>query len=198
MPRGSKRKEDDQSPSPDFPSDGSAPAAADVPDDDPGTALPDGEALLAAEEGEDEGATEKTELLGFMISDEEYALDILEIKEIIRLQTITPVPRTPDYLKGIITLRGVIVPIFDLRCRLGLKEREHGPLTRIIVVYRGEEYAGLIVDSITQVMRIGAEQIEPPPTTIGVVEAEFIRGVTRHQERLVILLNLSRVLDVTA
>ena len=194
MPRGSKRKEDDQSPSPEAPSPeapsrGSAPAAADVPPED---------SFLAAEEGEEEGAAEKTELLGFMISDKEYALDILEIKEIIRLQTITAVPRTPDYLKGIITLRGVIVPIFDLRRRLGLKEREHGPLTRIVVVYRGEEYAGLIVDSITHVMRIGAEQIEPPPTTIGVVEAEFIRGVTRHQERLIILLNLSRVLDVTA
>jgi len=198
MPRGSKKKEDDQSPSPESPTVGSEPTAADVPADDPETALSVAEALLGAEEGEDEGAAEKTELLGFMISDEEYALDILEIKEIIRLQTITPVPRTPDYLKGIITLRGVIVPIFDLRRRLGLKEREHGSLTRIVVVYRGEEYAGLIVDSITQVMRIGAEQIEPPPTTIGVVEAEFIRGVTRHQERLVILLNLSRVLDVTA
>ena len=198
MPRGSKKKEDDQSPSPESPTVGSEPTAADVPADDPETALSVAEALLGAEEGEDEGAAEKTELLGFMISDEEYALDILEIKEIIRLQIITPVPRTPDYLKGIITLRGVIVPIFDLRRRLGLKEREHGPLTRIVVVYRGEEYAGLIVDSITQVMRIGADEIEPPPTTIGVVEAEFIRGVTRHQERLVILLNLSRVLDVTA
>ncbi len=185
MPRGGKRKKDEQS-------------AAGVPPDDPGTIMPAEEDLLAAEEGEEEGAADKTELLGFMIADEEYALDILEIKEIIRLQTLTSVPRTPDYLKGIITLRGVIVPIFDLRRRLGLKEREHGPLSRIIVVYRGEEYAGLIVDSITHVMRIGAEQVEPPPTTIGVVEAEFIRGVTRHPERLIILLNLSRVLDVTA
>ena len=198
MPRGSKKQEDDQSPSPESPTGGSEPTVADVPADDSEEILSVAEALIGAGEDEDEGSADKTELLGFMISDEEYALDILEIKEIIRLQTITPVPRTPDYLKGIITLRGVIVPIFDLRRRLGLKEREHGPLTRIIVVYRGEEYAGLIVDSITQVMRIGAEQIEPPPTTIGVVEAEFIRGVTRHQERLVILLNLSRVLDVTA
>jgi len=137
-----------------------------------------------------------TELLGFMLADEEYALDILEIKEIVRLQTITPVPRTPDYLKGIITLRGVIVPVFDLRRRLGLKEAGHGPHTRIVVVYRGDEFAGMIVDSITQVMRVSVDTIEPPPTTIGTVEAEFIKGVTRHQERLIILLNLARVLDV--
>lgn len=149
--------------------------------------------------GENSAAAEGlTELLGFMLADEEYALDILEIKEIIRLQTITPVPRTPGYLKGIITLRGVIVPVFDLRSRLGLKEAEHGPRTRIVVVYRGDEFAGMIVDSITQVMRVSEDRIEPPPPTIGTVEAEFIKGVTRHQERLIILLNLSRVLNVKA
>jgi purine-binding chemotaxis protein CheW len=137
-----------------------------------------------------------TKLLGFMLADEEYALDILEIKEIIRLQTITAVPRTPDYLKGIITLRGVIVPVFDLRRRLGLDEAGHGQHTRIVVVYRGGEFAGMIVDSITQVMRVGVKEIEPPPPTIGTVEAEFIKGVTRCQERLIILLNLARVLDV--
>lgn len=158
---------------------------------------PGGEGLLRAEEEREEEA-EQAEFLGFMLSDEEYALDILEIKEIIRLQTITAVPRTPGYLKGIITLRGVIVPVFDLRRRLGLAETEHSPSTRIVVVYRGDEYAGLIVDAITQVMRVKVETIEPPPPTIGVVEAEFIRGVTRYQDRLVILLNLGRVLDVKA
>lgn len=139
-----------------------------------------------------------TEFLGFMLDDEEYALDILEIKEIIRLQAITPVPRTPGYLKGIITLRGIIVPVFDLRSRLGLKEAEHGPRTRVVVVYRGDEFAGMIVDSITQVMRVSVDKVEPTPPTIGTVEAEFIKGVTRHQERLIILLNLTRVLDVKA
>jgi len=140
----------------------------------------------------------QVELLGFMLSDEEYALDILEIKEIVRYQPVTPVPRSPAWLKGIVTLRGVIVPVFDLRSRLGLEEIEHGPDTRIVIVYRGEEYAGLIVDGITQVMRVEAAAIEPPPGTIGTVEAEFLRGVTRFRERLVIILNLPRVLDVSA
>ncbi len=141
---------------------------------------------------------EQVELLGFMLSDEEYALDILEIREIVRLQPITPVPRAPSWIRGIVTLRGVIVPIFDLRTRLGLAEVAPGPDARIVIVSRGEEQAGLIVDSITQVMRIEAAAIEPPPGTIGVVEAEFLRGVTRHRDRLVILLNLARVLDVAA
>jgi purine-binding chemotaxis protein CheW len=143
-------------------------------------------------------AEDQVELLGFMLSDEEYALDILEIKEIVRLQPVTAVPRSPSWLKGIVTLRGVIVPIFDLRSRLGLTEIDHGPDTRIVVVYRGEELAGLVVDGITQVMRVGTCGIEPPPPTIGVVEAEFLRGVVRFRDRLVILLNLARVLDVTA
>ena len=135
------------------------------------------------------------ELLGFMLSDEQYALDILEVKEIVRLHAITPVPRSPPWLKGIVTLRGVIVPIFDLRSRLGLAEIEHGPETRIVVVYRGEELAGLIVDRITQVMRLPVEAIEPPPQTIDQVEAEYLRGVARFRDQLVILLNLSRVVE---
>ena len=135
------------------------------------------------------------ELLGFMLSDEQYALDILEVKEIVRLHAITPVPRSPPWLKGIVTLRGVIVPIFDLRSRLGLAEIEHGPETRIVVVYRGEEFAGLLVDRITQVMRLPVEAIEPPPQTIGPVEAEYLRGVARFRDHLVILLNLSRVVE---
>ena len=183
MPRG-KRKGNDQTP------EISTPAAETVLLEDADTA----EALETSPDSEEQ----KVEMLGFMLSDEEYALDILEIKEIIRLQPITIVPRTPAFLKGIITLRGVIVPIFDLRSRLGLKETQYGPLTRVVVVYSGEEYAGLIVDSITQVMRVDANSIEPPPTTIGAIEAEHIRGVTRFRERLVILLNLARVLDVTS
>ena len=141
------------------------------------------------------GADAQIELLGFMLSDEHYALDILEIKEIVRLHTITPVPRSPPWLKGIMTLRGVIVPIFDLRSRLGLAATEHGPETRIVVVYRGEEFAGLIVDSITQVMRLPVEAIEPPPQTIALVEAEYLRGVARFRDQLVILLNLPRVVE---
>ena len=141
------------------------------------------------------GAAGRIELLGFMLSNEQYALDILEIKEIVRLHAITPVPRSPPWLKGIVTLRGIIVPIFDLRSRLGLAEIEHGPETRIVVVYRGEEFAGLIVDSITQVMRLPVEAIEPPPQTIGPVEAEYLRGVARFRDQLVILLNLPRVVE---
>jgi purine-binding chemotaxis protein CheW len=148
--------------------------------------------------GAPDAAEAQIELLGFMLADEEYALDILEIKEIVRLQAITAVPRTQPWLRGIVTLRGVIVPIFDLRNRLGLAQVEHGADTRIVVVYRGDELAGLIVDRITQVIRLPAASIEPPPQTVGAVEAEYLRGVARHDDRLVILLNLARVVEVSS
>jgi purine-binding chemotaxis protein CheW len=137
----------------------------------------------------------QAELLGFMLADEEYALDVLEVREIIRLQPITAVPRSADWILGIVTLRGVIVPIFDLRRRLGLPPGEAGPETRIVVAARGGEPAGLVVDRITQVLRVPHDRVEPPPHTIAAAEAEYLRGVARLEDRLVILLNLARVLE---
>ena len=135
-----------------------------------------------------------TELLAFLLADEEYAVDVLEVREIIRLQPITVVPRAPEWIRGIVTLRGVIVPIYDLRRRLGFARAEPGPDARVVVVSHGEEPAGLLVDRITQVVRVPADRVEPPPQTIGTVEAEYLRGVVRLEERLVILLDLARVL----
>ena len=137
----------------------------------------------------------QAELLGFMLADEEYALDVLEVREIIRLQPITAVPLSAGWVLGIVTLRGVIVPIFDLRRRLGLPPGEPGPDTRIVVATRGGEPAGLVVDRITQVLRVPHDRIEPPPQTIATAEAEYLRGVARLEDRLVILLNLARVLE---
>lgn len=137
----------------------------------------------------------QAELLGFMLADEEYALDVLEVREIIRLQPITAVPRSAAWVRGIVTLRGVIVPIFDLRRRLGLPPDEPGPDTRIVVSERGGEPAGLIVDRITQVLRVPHDRLEPPPQTIATADAEYLRGVVRLEDRLVILLNLARVLE---
>ena len=137
----------------------------------------------------------RVDLLGFMLADEEYALGVLEVKEIVRLQPITAVPRSPEWVLGIVTLRGVIVPIFDLRRRLGLPPGEPGPDTRIVVATRGGEPAGLVVDRITQVLRVPHDRLEPPPHTIATAEAEYLRGVARLEDRLVIQLNLARVLE---
>jgi purine-binding chemotaxis protein CheW len=141
------------------------------------------------------GAESQIELLGFMLSDEEYALDVLEVKEIVRLQTITTVPRSPAWLKGIVTLRGVIVPIFDLRSRLGLAEIEHGPDTRIVVVYRGRNCRP-DRGRHHPVMRL-PPKAEPPLDHRGRRGGVPAR-VVRHRDRLVILLNLPRVIEVAA
>src|SRR5512139_2783466 len=101
-----------------------------------------GEAAGVAGAGErGAAASAQVELLGFQLADEEYAIDVLEVKEIIRIQPITSVPRSPAWIRGIATLRGVIVPIFDLRRRLGLAEIEQGADARIVVAHRGEELA---------------------------------------------------------
>ena len=129
-----------------------------------------------------------------MLSDEEYAIDIEDIKEIINLQEITEVPRAPKYIKGIISLRGVIITIFDLRKRLGFQERKYGKDARIIVVSIDNTQIGILVDSVTEVLWMSEIEIEPPPPVIGGIEAEYLKGIGRVKDRIVILLNLNKVL----
>ncbi len=138
----------------------------------------------------------KTKYLCFILYDEEYAIDIKDIKEIINLQEITEVPRAPKYIKGIISLRGVIITIFDLRKRLGFQERKYGKDARIIVVSINNAQIGIQVDSVTEVLWISEREIEPPPPVIGGIESEYLKGIGRLKGRIVILLNLNKVLKV--
>jgi len=140
---------------------------------------------------------EKIELLAFKLSNEEYVLDINRIKEIIRPVEITRVPRVPLYIKGIISLRGVIVPVYNLKNRLGLLETNefsNDSQKRILIVNFDEELIGIIVDAVTGVVKINEDIIEPTPQIIKGVDAEYLKGVARTNNRLLILLNLDRVL----
>lgn len=139
----------------------------------------------------------KIELLAFKLSNEEYVLDINRIKEIIRPVEITRVPRVPSYIKGIISLRGVIVPVYNLKNRLGLLEANefsNDSQKRILIVNFDEEFIGIIVDAVTGVVKINEDIIEPTPQIIKGVDAEYLKGVARTNNRLLILLNLDRVL----
>lgn len=139
----------------------------------------------------------KIELLAFKLSNEEYVLDINRIKEIIRPVEITRVPRVPSYIKGIISLRGVIVPVYNLKNRLGLSEANefsNDSQKRILIVNFDEELIGIIVDAVTGVVKINEDIIEPTPQIIKGVDAEYLKGVARTNNRLLILLNLDRVL----
>lgn len=133
--------------------------------------------------------------LTFTLGDEEYALDIESITEIIKPREVTDIPRVPEFVRGIISLRGIIVPIFDLKGRLKLGRVEVGTTARIIVCQAGERIAGFLVDSINQVVNIPLSRIEPPPTVLSGVDRDFVEGVGRVDGRMLILLHLTHVMN---
>ena len=134
------------------------------------------------------------DFLGFELANEHYAINIMEIKEIITYREISEVPRAPVFLPGIISIRGEIIPIVDLRKRLKLECNELSRDARILVVVYDEESFGLIVDRVTSVSRIVENDIETPPTVIGGIEAKFIEGVGRLENGVLIILNVDAVL----
>ncbi len=156
------------------------------------------ESVLMRQRGEveEEDEEEKLQLLTFMLGQEEYALNIMDIKEIIRPREVTEVPKTPHYIQGILSLRGSIIPVFDVDKRLGLSVAEHGSENRIVVVKWHENLYGLLVDRVVQVLNIPIGLIDPPPEILGGVEGEFLRGVGKLDDRLIILLNLGRILSL--
>ena len=136
--------------------------------------------------------------LAFHLGDEEYALDIRRISEIIKLREFTDIPRAPGFILGIISLRGVVVPVFDLRCRLNLGVSELLPTTRIVVCQHEDVSVGLLVDSINQVFNLIDDEVEPPPGVLSGLDREMVSGLGRYQGRMIILLNIESVLNVAS
>lgn len=178
---------------------GAAPAAPPV---DPLDALFNWDPDLATttDEGYQQGLghqedEEARRWLTFSLGAEDYALDISRIREIIKPREITEIPRVPDFLLGIISLRGSIIPVFDLRNRLKLGKGVITPESRIIVCHQGQRGAGLLVDRIAQVVTLPAGKIEPPPAILSGIDRDLVEGVGRHQGKMMILLQLASVLD---
>ncbi|QDX94977.1 chemotaxis protein CheW [Brevibacillus laterosporus] len=140
-------------------------------------------------------ASEEVKVIIFRLVDEEYGVEVQQVKSIEKLEHITRVPRTPVFVKGVINLRGVVTPIIDLRSRFQLEEAEYTEATRVIIVAVDELEVGLIVDSANDVVDIPVNAIEPPPAVVGGVEATYLRGVAKLEKRLLILLNLDKVLS---
>jgi len=138
---------------------------------------------------------EINQLISFAVGEEEYGLDILKVKEVIRIREITRLPKAPSFVRGIINLRGDVIPIVDLRDRFGLENKEYTEMTRVIVVDVESKLVGMVVDSASQVVRIPEDQIDPPPPIVGGLSAEYIKGVGKIDQRLVILLNIDRILS---
>lgn len=137
----------------------------------------------------------EVKVIVFRLKDEEYGVEVQQVRSIEKLEHITRVPRTPKFVKGVINLRGVVTPIIDLRKRFELEESEYSEATRIIIVAVNDLEVGLIVDAANDVIDIPVDAIEPPPEVVGGVEAAYLRGVAKLDKRLLILLNLDKVLS---
>lgn len=139
-------------------------------------------------------AKELLQLVTFKLGKEEYSLDILSVQEIIRHMEITRVPNAPVFVEGVINLRGRVIPVLDLRKRFGLGAEEMTAQARIIVVDIGSKTVGFRVDSVSEVLRLDADKVEPPPTLTASIGSEYIKGVGKLDERLIILLDVAHVL----
>jgi len=128
------------------------------------------------------------------ISGEEYGLEILKVREIIGIMDITMVPRTPEYIKGVINLRGKVIPVVDLRLKFSMATSEYTRETCIIVVDVDSILMGIIVDTVSEVMDIQGDAIEAPPSFGTDVDTAFIMGIGKVKEKVVILLNIDKVL----
>jgi purine-binding chemotaxis protein CheW len=140
------------------------------------------------------GGRELIQLVSFHVGGEEFGLDILRVQEIIRIQQLTRVPNSPPFVDGVINLRGKVIPVIALRKRIGLEELAHDKQTRIVVVEVRGTVLGFIVDSVSEVLRIPADTVEPPPR-LGKVEREYVSGVGKLDNRLLILLDVDRLLE---
>ena len=133
--------------------------------------------------------------LTFVLANEEYGLEILKVREIIGMMDITAVPRTPEFVKGVINLRGKVIPVIDLRRKFGLESAEQTEETCIIVVDVGTVEMGIVVDRVSEVLDIAATEIEDAPSFGVDVDTEFILGMGKSEGRVTILLDISKVLS---
>lgn len=139
--------------------------------------------------------TAEMKVIIFQLKEKEYAIPVSQVRSIEKVQHITRVPRTYPFVKGVINLRGVVTPIIDLRSRFEIEVTDHNDSTRVIIVALEDMEVGLIVDAANDVIDIPAGAIEPPPEVIGVLEAQYISGVAKIDKRLLILIDLEKVLS---
>jgi purine-binding chemotaxis protein CheW len=137
---------------------------------------------------------DEAQLVVFQLGAEFYGVEIARVHEIIRLQTVTRVPRAPVFVEGVINLRGKVIPVVDLRRRFGLPMADHTRASRIVVVEIGDQVVGVVVDGVSEVLRVNGATVEPPSPVVAGIDSEYIHGIAKLDDRLVILLDLDRVL----
>lgn len=140
-------------------------------------------------------AAREEQIVAFELGNEVYGVDIARVQEIIRMTSITRLPRAPEFVEGVINLRGKVIPVVDMKKRFGLEQRERTKASRIVVVDIGEQTIGMIVDGVSEVLRVPGELVEPPSAVVTTVESDYLRGIAKLDERLIILLDLDRALS---
>jgi len=143
----------------------------------------------------EENKLQEEELVLFDLGNEIYGVDISVVYEIIRMQAITMVPKAPFFVEGIINLRGKVIPIVDMRKRFGLPKVEQNKDNRIMVLENSGQNVGIIVDAVTEVLRIPSESVEPPSSIIVSATSDYILGIAKHNKNMIILLDMERVLS---
>lgn len=143
----------------------------------------------------DPGAlSRKGKYLTFVLCDEEYGIEILKVREIIGIMNITPVPQTPDYMKGVINLRGKVIPVIDLRLKFGFQEVEYTKETCIIVVEVQNKLTGILVDTVSEVLDVRGQDLEPAPHLGDGINTEIFLGMAKIKNKVKILLDIDKVL----
>ena len=149
----------------------------------------------SAYKNEQQLSGERVQIVSFSLGSEEYGVDISQVQEIIRMVEITHVPRAPHFMEGVINLRGQLIPIIDLRTRFGMPRADQTKSTRIVVTEIGSKRVGIVVDAVSEVLNIPLENVENAPDMIAGVGTEYIQGVGKVGERLIILLDLTMVMS---
>lgn len=140
-------------------------------------------------------AVPQVQLVTFRIGGEEFGLDVFQVHEILRYEEPTPMPKAPAFVDGVLDVRGTLVPVVDMRKRFELHDLHYDDDTRIILVdYQGERL-GLVVDEVSEVLRTPETSVQPPPQFVKGLAAEFIRGIVRLENRMIVLLDLDRILS---
>jgi len=136
----------------------------------------------------------EVQMVIFKLDREEFAVDIYQVREVLNKTQITPLPRSPHYIEGVINLRGEVIPVIDLRKRFGLPELDSGERARVVIVEIQNNNVGLTVDSVTEVLRYSAGAIQQPPSRGSGSRTDFIKGIAKLEERLLTILNLEKIL----
>lgn len=142
-----------------------------------------------------EVSDETVQFLTFRVDTGEYGVDIMTVREIKGWSETTRLPNMPDFMRGVINLRGVVVPIFDLRCRFNMGTTEANPKNVVIILAVEDRTIGILVDAVSDILTINSSEIKPPPSTDSQIEEAFINGLISVDERMVVLLSVDKLFD---